>query len=126
MKVITVKSIEDFQKKLVENEADELAECMFEAIKKGIKKDTKKVAICDVMVEDDGEIFRLYSTREDWPTALSGCMKTFIKNEQYEKCSEIQKISHDYEIKKLLETTNKTDDKPKRSRKPKQSTDTDI
>ena len=123
MKTIKVKSMEDFTKRLADSEATELADCLFEAIKKGMSKNTKKVAVCDVMVEEDQEVFRLYSTQEDWPTALQGCMKAFIKTEQYEKCSEIQKISHDYEIKKLLETTNKTDDKPKRSRKPKQSTD---
>lgn len=126
MKTITVKSMADFTQRLADSEATELADALFEAIKKGMAKNTKKVAVCDVMVEEDQEVFRLYSTQEDWPTALQGCMKAFIKTEQYEKCSEIQKISHEYEVKKLLETTNKTTDKPKRSRKSKQSTDSDI
>jgi hypothetical protein len=126
MRTIKVKSMEDFTKRLADSEATELADCLFEAIKKGIEKNTKKVAVCDVMIEDEDEVFRLYSTKEDWPVALQGCMKAFIKTEQYEKCSEIQKISHDYEIKKLLENTNKSDDKPKRGRKPKQSTDKNI
>lgn len=115
----------DFTKRLADSEATELADALFEAIKKGIAKNTKKVAVCDVMIEEDQEVFRLYSTQEDWPTALQGCMKAFIKTEQYEKCSEIQKISHDYEIKKLLESnqsTSKTTE-TKRGRKSKQSTD---
>ena len=131
MKTITVKSMADFTKRLADSEATELADALFDAIKKGIVKNTKKVAVCDVMVEEDQEVFRLYSTQEDWPTALQGCMKAFIKTEQYEKCSEIQKISHDYEIKKLLESnqpTSKTSETTdtKRGRKSKQSTDKDI
>ena len=131
MKTITVKSMADFTNRLADSEATELADALFDAIKKGIVKNTKKVAVCDVMVEEDQEVFRLYSTQEDWPTALQGCMKAFIKTEQYEKCSEIQKISHDYEIKKLLESnqptpkTSETTD-TKRGRKSNQSTDKDI
>ena len=126
MRTIKVKSMADFTQRLAESETTELADCLMEAIKRGIAKNIKKVAVCDVMVEEDGEIFRLYSTHEDWPVALNGCMKTFINTEQYEKCSEIQKISHDYEIKKLLEsnkTTSKTSKttNTKRGRKPKQS-----
>ena len=118
----------DFTQRLAERESTELADCLLEAIKRGVAKNIKKVAVCDVMVEEDGEVFRLYSTQEDWPVALSGCMKTFINTEQYEKCSEIQKISHDYEIKKLLESnqsTSKTTE-TKRGRKSKQSTDKNI
>jgi len=118
----------DFTKRLADSEATELADALFEAIKKGIAKNTKKVAVCDVMIEEEQEVFRLYSTQEDWPTALQGCMKAFIKTEQYEKCSEIQKISHDYEIKKLLESNQSTSKatETKRGRKSKQSTDKNI
>ena len=126
MRTIKVKSMSDFTQRLAESETTELADCLLEAIKRGIAKNIKKVAVCDVVVEEDGEIFRLYSTHEDWPVALSGCMKTFINTEQYEKCSEIQKISHDYEIKKLLESNKPTTEAAntsdtKRGRKPKQS-----
>ena len=128
MKTITVKSMADFTKRLADSEATELADALFEAIKKGIAKNTKKVAVCDVVIEEEQEIFRLYSTQKDWPIALQGCIKAFIKTEQYEKCSEIQKISHDYEIKKLLESNQSTVKitETKRGRKSKQSTDKNI
>lgn len=102
MRTLKFKNLNDFQESLVDNDTTELADCLLEAIQRGLKKNNKKVSVCDVEVEDEGEVFRLYSSEEDWETALKGCMKVFIKTEQYEKCSEIQKISHEYEIKKLL------------------------
>ena len=59
MKVIKVQNLEEFNNQLKTNEAAELAEAMLEAIQRGIKKNSKKVAVCDVEVEEDGEVFRL-------------------------------------------------------------------
>lgn len=122
MKTLTFKTLADFSQKITDHESSEFADLLFDAIKKGMSKNTKKVAVCDVFVEDEGEVFRLYSSKEEWPVALEGCIKSFIKTEEYEKCSEIQKISHEIEINKLVETTTKQS--TKRNRKPKQSTDT--
>ena len=54
MKLIKVQSIEEFKDQLKENDTIELAEAMLEAIQRGIKKNSKKVAVCDVEVEEDG------------------------------------------------------------------------
>ena len=54
MKVIKVQNLEEFNNQLKTNEAAELAEAMLEAIQRGIKKNSKKVAVCDVEVEEDG------------------------------------------------------------------------
>jgi hypothetical protein len=103
MKLIKVQNIEEFKDQLKENEMIELAEAMLEAIQRGIKKNSKKVAVCDVEVEEDGEVFRLYSSKEDWPVALEGCLKAFIKVEKYENCSKVQEMKKELDIKKLLD-----------------------
>jgi hypothetical protein len=78
---------------------DELAEELFLAIKKGIKNNNKKVSVCDVEIEEEQEIVRLYSSHADWPTALNSCLKAFIQTEEYEKCTEIQNLLKEYEVK---------------------------
>lgn len=103
MKLIKVQNIEEFKDQLKDNEAIELAEAMLEAIQRGIKKNSKKVAVCDVEVEEDGEVFRLYSSKEDWHVALEGCLKAFIKVERYEVCSKVQETKKELIIKKLLD-----------------------
>jgi putative component of toxin-antitoxin plasmid stabilization module len=103
MKLIKVQNIEEFKDQLKDNEAVELAEAMLEAIQRGIKKNSKKVAVCDVEVEEDGEVFRLYSSKEDWHVALEGCLKAFIKVERYEVCSKVQEVKKELIIKKLLD-----------------------
>lgn len=115
MKTLQFKSFEEFKDQLQTFDTVELATALFEAIQKGMKNGKEKVSVCDVEIEEDMEVFRLYSTKEDWPIALEGCMKAFIVAEEYEKCSEIQKLQRDYEIKKLVAEANK----PKRGRKPK-------
>ena len=47
MKVIKVQNLEEFNNQLKTNEAAELAEAMLEAIQRGIKKNSKKVAVED-------------------------------------------------------------------------------
>lgn len=103
MKVIKVQNLEEFNNQLKTNEAAELAEAMLEAIQRGIKKNSKKVAVCDVEVEEDGEVFRLYSSQEDWHIALEGCLKAFIKVERYETCNKVQEVKKELDIKKLLD-----------------------
>jgi hypothetical protein len=103
MKLIKVQSLEEFNNRLKTNEAAELAEAMLEAIQRGIKKNSKKVAVCDIEVEEDGEIFRLYSSQEDWYVALEGCLKAFIKVERYETCNKVQEVKKELDIKKLLD-----------------------
>ena len=103
MKVIKVQNLEEFNNQLKTNEAAELAEAMLEAIQRGIKKNSKKVAVCDVEVEEDGEVFRLYSSQEDWHIALEGYLKAFIKVERYETCNKVQEVKKELDIKKLLD-----------------------
>jgi hypothetical protein len=103
MKLIKVQSLEEFNDQLKTNETTELAEAMLEAIQRGIKKNSKKVAVCDVEVEEDGDVFRLYSSQEDWHVALEGCLKTFIKVEKYEICNKVQEVKKELDIKKLLD-----------------------
>jgi hypothetical protein len=102
MKTIKFKSIDEFQSQIIDFDQPELANCLLEAIKRGMEKGNKKVSVCDVEIEDEEDIFRLYTDQKDWPTALSSCMKTFIATEEYEKCIIVQDLQKDYEINKLV------------------------
>jgi len=104
-----MKSYEEFTHKIQFNEMNELADELFTAIKKGIKNNNKKVSVCDVEIEEDQEIVRLYSSYNDWPVALNSCMNAFIQTEEYEKCSEIKNLLKEYESNKMV--TESVDDK---------------
>ena len=110
MKTLKMKSFEEFSRKLQTFDTAELADELLIAIKKGIKNNRKKVSVCDIEIEEDGEKIRLYSSESDWPTALNGCMNAFIQTEEYEKCSEIQKLLKEYESKKIVSTKSKSDE----------------
>lgn len=103
MKTLKFKTIDEFQTQVTSFDRVELAECVMDAIQRGLKNNNKKVSICDVEIEDDEDVFRLYSSQEDWPVALKSCMEVFIKAEEYEKCIVIQELQKDCEIKKLIE-----------------------
>lgn len=107
MKTLRFKTIEEFQDKITGFDTIELANCLLEAIQRGMKNNNKKVTVCDVEIEEDDELFTLYSPSEDWPVALKGCMQAFIQNEEYEKCIVIQELNKEYEIKKIMSDINK-------------------
>ena len=117
MKTLRFKTIEEFQDKITGCENTELADAIFEAIQRGMKNNNKKVSVCDVEIEEDDELFTLYSTADDWPIALKGCMEQFIRSEEYEKCIIIQNLNQDYEIKQLVAGINQTPTKSTRGRK---------
>jgi hypothetical protein len=100
-----MKSYDEFTRKIQFNEMNELADELFTAIKKGIKNNNKKVSVCDVEIEEDQEIVRLYSSYNDWPVALNSCLNAFIQTEEYEKCTEIQNLLKEYESNKMVVTT---------------------
>ncbi len=102
MRKIKVKSFSDFSRALHVFDTVDLADALVEAISRGIKKNNKKVSVCDIEVEEEREIFRLYSSIEDWPIALKGCMDAYIRIEEYEKCTEIQNLLKEYESKKVV------------------------
>ena len=102
MRKIKVNSFEEFKDDLATFNTPEMADALFESITVGIKKDRKRVNVCDVEIEGKREVMRLTSVREDWPLALEGCMKAFIKFEEYEKCTQIQNLLKEYESKKLV------------------------
>jgi len=102
MKTIRFKSLDEFQLQIINFDQPELANCLLEAIQRGIQKGNKKVSICDVEIEDEEDLFRLYTDQRDWPTALESCMKTFIATEEYEKCIIVQELQKEYEINKLV------------------------
>jgi hypothetical protein len=108
MKKFKMKSYEEFTHKIQFNEMNELADELFSAIKKGIKNNNKKVGVCDVEIEEEQEVVRLYSSHDDWPTALNSCMKAFIITEEYEKCTEIQNLLKEYESKKTVSKKSKS------------------
>jgi hypothetical protein len=108
MKKFKMKSYEEFTHKIQFNEMNELADELFSAIKKGIKNNNKKVGVCDVEIEEEQEIVRLYSSHGDWPIALNSCMKAFIQTEEYEKCTEIQNLLKEYESKKTVPKKSKS------------------
>lgn len=111
MKTLRFKTLDEFTSQLTSFEKIELADCLTEAIERGIKNNNKKVSVCDIEIEEEQEIFRLYSTKDDWPIALKNCMNTYIKAEEYEKCIIIQDLEKDYEIKKLIEEANNNGNK---------------
>lgn len=112
MKTLKFKTFEEFTSQIGSFEKVELADCLVEAIERGIKNNNKKVSVCDVEIEEEQEIFRLYSANDDWPIALRSCMNTFIKAEEYEKCIVIQELEREYEVKKLIsEAYNSVGDK---------------
>lgn len=92
IKTINFASIEDLNLQLGSTNTPELAEEIFGAIKRGIKNNNKSVTVCKIKLEDEEEIIKLQSSKEDWETALNGCLKNFIKTEDYEKCSEIKQM----------------------------------
>jgi len=102
MKILKFKTLDDFQTQITSFDTLELADCLLEAIQRGMKNDNKKVSVCEVEIEEEEEYFRLYSPKEDWPTALKSCMTAFIKAEEYEKCITVQELQKDYEINKLV------------------------
>lgn len=112
MNKIKVKSYDEFFNKLVNFDNIELANELFLSIKRGIKTKRKKVTVCDVEVENEKEIMRLYSSYEDWPIALEGCKNAFIQTEEYEKCTEIQNLIKEYESNKNVTTKQKKDSPP--------------
>jgi hypothetical protein len=112
MKTLKFKTFEEFTLQITSFEKVELADCLIEAIERGIKNNNKKVSVCDVEIEEEQEIFRLYSANDDWPVALKSCMSVYIKAEEYEKCIIIQELEKEYEIKKLIsEAYNSIGDK---------------
>jgi hypothetical protein len=113
MKTLRFKTIEEFQDKITGFDTVELANALLEAIQRGMKNNNKKVTVCDVEIEEDDELFTLYSPAEDWPVALQGCMEAFIRVEEYEKCILIQELNKEYEIKKLVSG----DTKPTRNKR---------
>ena len=106
MRLLKFKSFEEFTSKLKGSDLPELANSLFEAIQRGMKNNNKKVSVCDVLVEEEEEMFTLYSPREDWPTALESCLKAFINTEEYEKCIVVQELKKEYEINKLVTEAN--------------------
>jgi len=116
MKKFKMKSYEEFTHKIQFNEMNELSDELFSAIKKGIKNNNKKVSVCDVEIEEDQEIVRLYSSYNDWPVALNSCMNAFIQTEEYEKCSEIKNLLKEYESNKLVAELPKANKSRKSSR----------
>ena len=97
MRKIKMKSFDEFSQKLKVFDTSELADELLVAIKRGIKNGSKKVTVCDIELVEDEETFRLYSSSDDWPVALNGCIEAFIRTEEYEKCSEIKKLLKEYE-----------------------------
>ena len=97
MRLLKFKSFDEFTAKLQGSDLPELANSLFEAIQRGMKNNNKKVSVCDVLVEEEEEMFTLYSPREDWPTALESCMKAFINTEEFEKCKFIVGFFEDLE-----------------------------
>jgi hypothetical protein len=106
MKTLKFKTLNEFSSQINSFEKVELADCIIEAIGRGLKNNNKKVSVCDVEIEEEQEIFRLYSSNEDWLIALKSCMNTYIKFEEYEKCIKIQELEKEFEIKKLMDEVN--------------------
>jgi len=106
MKTLKFKTFEEFTLQINSFEKVELADCLIEAIERGIKNNNKKVSVCDVELTEEQETFRLYSANDDWPIALKSCMNVYIKAEEYEKCIIIQELEKEYEIKKLISEAN--------------------
>jgi len=108
MKTLKFKSFDEFQDQMLNFNKPELINCLLEAVQKGMRKGNKKVSVCDIEIEDEEDIFRLYTDQKDWPTALESCMKTFIAMEEYEKCIIVQELQKEYEINKLVTESQKT------------------
>lgn len=117
MKTIKVSSLNEFYKKVETFDTVDIADALLESITKGLKNNSKKVTVCDVEIEEEGEIIRLYSSKEDWPTALQGCIKAYVNTEEYEKCIQVQNLIKEYESKKVIP------EKSKRGRKSNKTID---
>jgi RNase adaptor protein for sRNA GlmZ degradation len=118
MKKIKISSFEEFNKAITNFDNVELADAILESITKGLKNDSKKIKVCEIEIEEEEELLRLYSERKEWPLALDNCMKVFIKTEEYEKCIIIQNLKKEYESK--INVSNQTT-QPKRARKSSKS-----
>lgn len=101
IKTIKYRSVEEMNIKLQSTNTPELSNEIFNAIKRGIKNNNKLVTVCNIELEEDDEVIKLQSSKEDWKTALDGCMNNFLKTEEYEKCSEIKQILESYEFEKM-------------------------
>jgi hypothetical protein len=117
MKTLKFKSFDEFQDQMLSFNKPELINCLLEAVQKGMRKGNKKVSVCDIEIEDEEDIFRLYTDQKDWPTALESCMKAFIEAEEYEKCIIVQELQKDYEINKLVTEAQEGPSRGKRIKK---------
>ena len=91
MKKITVDSFKDFIQKFVDHDID-LVDDLFESIKIGIAKNRKKINIFSIYCRETDSTYKISVNREECIPALKGCLNTFIKNEMYEKCSEVKSL----------------------------------
>jgi hypothetical protein len=63
---------------------------IFNSIKNGIKRKSKKVCPFKVRLDVDPELFYKFEIqRDEWTNSLTKCLGIYEKNEMYENCGEI-------------------------------------
>lgn len=66
---------------------------IFNSIKTGVKRNSKKVCPFKVQLDTDPELFYKFEIQKnEWKNSLNKCLGIYEKNEMYERCGEIRDL----------------------------------
>ena len=71
--------------------ADEIYPKIYESIKNGFNKKVDTILFAKIKLEDEGREINMDINRVDWIHNLNQCISYYLKIENYEMCSNIQK-----------------------------------
>lgn len=92
MDLFVVNSWEDLDAALDAGDL-EITNIIFGKIKKGVKRNFKRVKIFSVTLVDEPEYsYDWYLEKKEYSKALGNCLEVFEEQEMYEECAEIVKI----------------------------------
>jgi hypothetical protein len=97
MPTLTVSCFEEFQERSRAQDF-EITTYIYEGIKRGIKRGSRKVKIMTVIMEDDpGSWFDFYLEDSEWLNALTVCLEHYTRQELFEDCVEIKSLIDTYQ-----------------------------
>lgn len=89
MDLFVVDSWEDLDAALDAGDV-QITDAIFGKIKKGVKRNFKRVKIFSVTLTDEPEYsYDWYLERKEFPKALMNCLEVYEDHERYEDCAEI-------------------------------------
>lgn len=71
----------------------QITKVIYEKIRKGVKRNFKRVKIFSVTLVDEPEYsYDWYLEKKEYGKALSNCLEVYEEQEMYEECAEIMKM----------------------------------